>query len=213
MNPFNWLIQKELKAIHEFIADKEAVGNNNVEEFVQLLLQAHYGKHFLNPTHAFYYSSIKRRLVMLTTTNKARFQFLRKVLVLPVTFAAIFTLSVSAREARTIHAATSTVTLQQPEKPVIKNDTTPTTLKDTKPNIVTLKADKISINTTKKGEKGKKKVPDSILYILGGKEVSAEEVSKLKPDQIASINVLKDKAATDKYGQAGANGVIEIILK
>lgn len=209
MNPFNWLIQKELKAIHEFIADKEAVGNNNVEEFVHLLLQVHYGKHFLNPTHAFYYSSIKRRLVMLTTTSNARFQFLRKVLVLPITFVSIFTLSVSARETR----ATTAVMVQQPEMPIVKNDTTPTTVKDAKPNIVTLKADKISINKAKKGEKGKKKVPDNILYILGGKEVSAEEVSKLKPDQIASINVFKDKAAIDKYGQAGANGVVEIILK
>ena len=27
MNPFNWIIQKELVAIHEFIADEEAVGN------------------------------------------------------------------------------------------------------------------------------------------------------------------------------------------
>lgn len=209
MNPFNWLIQKELKAIHEFIADKEAVGNNNVEEFVHLLLQVHYGKHFLNPTHAFYYSSIKRRLVMLTTTSNARFQFLRKVLVLPITFVSIFILSVSARETR----ATTAVMVQQPEMPIVKNDTTPTTVKDAKPNIVTLKADKISINKAKKGEKGKKKVPDNILYILGGKEVSAEEVSKLKPDQIASINVFKDKAAIDKYGQAGANGVVEIILK
>ena len=33
MNPFNWLIQRELITIHEFIADEEAVGNSylNVE--------------------------------------------------------------------------------------------------------------------------------------------------------------------------------------
>jgi beta-lactamase regulating signal transducer with metallopeptidase domain len=203
MNPFNWLIQKELKAIHEFIADKEAVGNNNVDEFVQLLLQAHYGKHFLNPTHAFYYSSIKRRLVMLTTTNNARFHFLRKVLVLPITFATIFTLSVSARE-------TTAVTVQQPEKPNVKNDTTPI-LKDTKPDIVTLTADTIHINANKPA-KGKK-VPANVLYVLNGKSISAEEVSHISPGLIRSISILKDKAATDKYGQAGANGVVEIFLK
>ena len=191
MNPFNWFIQKELKAIHEFIADKEAVGNNNVEEFVQLLLQAHYGKHFLNPTHAFYYSSIKRRLVMLTTTNKARFNSLRKAFVLPVTFAAMVALSVSATETK------ATPAIHQPEKLVIKNDTTPAPEKASK----------------QKGDKEQKKVPDNVLYVVNGKQVSNEEVKKINPDQIASINVLKDKAATEKYGQAGTNGVIEIIMK
>lgn len=154
MNPFNWLIQKELKAIHEFIADKEAVGNNNVEDFVKLLLQAHYGKHFLNPTHAFYYSSIKRRLFMLTTTNKTRFSHIRKLLVLPVTVTAVVAMSVSTIEGKANAFVAPIITAQeptippsaqqpavpapaqkpkvsipapsqQPEKHVSKNDTTP----------------------------------------------------------------------------------------
>jgi beta-lactamase regulating signal transducer with metallopeptidase domain len=195
MNPFNWLIQKELKAIHEFIADREAVGNNNVEDFVQLLLRAHYGKHFLNPTHAFYYSSIKRRLVMLTTTNNARFKFLRKVLVLPVTFAAVVALSVSTTETK------ATPTFQQLEKRVVKNDTTP------QPTMTLLN------NGVHLPKANKKKIPTNVLYVVNGIVTSAEEVKKLEPDQIKSINVWKDKAATEKYGTAGANGVIEIFLK
>jgi hypothetical protein len=198
MNPFNWLIQKELKAIHEFIADREAVGNNNVEEFVQLLLQAHYGKHFLNPTHAFYYSSIKRRLIMLTTTNNARFKFLRKALVLPVTFAAVVVLSVSVTETK------ATPTFQQLEKRVIKNDTTP------EPAMTLTIAPNFHLP---KADKAKKKIPVNVLYVVNGTVTSTEEVKKLEPDQIKSINVWKDKAATEKFGAAGANGVIEIFLK
>src|SRR5687767_10860058 len=142
MNPFNWLIQKELKAIHEFIADKEAVGNNNAEEFVTLLLQAHYGKHFLKPTHSFYYSSIKRRLFMLTTTNKTTFSRVRKLLVLPVALLAVTTLSISTIESQAntkiapiitvvptpvapLQTSKTPVINRQPAKPVQKNDTTP----------------------------------------------------------------------------------------
>jgi beta-lactamase regulating signal transducer with metallopeptidase domain len=199
MNPFNWLIQKELKAIHEFIADRAAVGNNNVEEFVQLLLQAHYGKHFLNPTHAFYYSSIKRRLIMLTTTNNARFQFLRKALALPVTFAAVVALSVSATETK------ATPIVQQPEKQVVQNDTTPEPAMK-----ITVQPD---FHLPKKADRKKIKIPANVLYIVNGTVSSAEEVKKLAPDQIQSINVWKDKAATDKFGAAGANGAVEILLK
>jgi flagellar biogenesis protein FliO len=42
INPFNWIIQKELQTIHEFIADEEAVGENNTEAFAKLLLETHY---------------------------------------------------------------------------------------------------------------------------------------------------------------------------
>jgi hypothetical protein len=127
MNPFNWLIQKELKAIHEFIADKEAIGNNDVEDFARLLLQAHYGNHFLNPTHSFYYSSIKRRLIMLSTTHRTKFSYLRRVLVLPVSAMAIAALSVSTIESKAspVETAIAPIVTQQPMEPVVKNDTTP----------------------------------------------------------------------------------------
>ncbi|HEY8898737.1 MAG TPA: M56 family metallopeptidase, partial [Niastella sp.] len=144
MNPFNWLIQKELRAIHEFIADQEAVGNNNVEDFVRLLLQAHYGNHFFDPTQPFYYSSIKRRLSMLTTTGKTTFSTLRKFLVLPVTLLVVGMLSVSTIESKANAIIAPIITtpqqqitsVQQPEivkpapahhrkKRLIKNDTLP----------------------------------------------------------------------------------------
>ncbi|MDO3694536.1 M56 family metallopeptidase [Wenyingzhuangia sp. chi5] len=51
------------------------------------------------------------------------------------------------------------------------------------------------------------------LYIIDGEEVSDEEFKKINPDDIQSINVLKDKHATDKYGEKGKDGVIEITMK
>jgi len=51
------------------------------------------------------------------------------------------------------------------------------------------------------------------LIILNGKEVSEEIMYSLDPDDIDRIIVLKDKNASDKYGEKGNNGVIEIYLK
>ena len=84
MNPFNWIMQKELQNIHEFIADRDAVGAGEVDAFAKMLLQTYYGNHFLNPSHSFYYSSIKRRIIMLTTSNTPKYAYLRKVAVLPL---------------------------------------------------------------------------------------------------------------------------------
>jgi len=49
------------------------------------------------------------------------------------------------------------------------------------------------------------------LYIVDGKEVS--DIQNLDPKSIESISVLKDKTATEIYGEKGKNGVVIIELK
>lgn len=100
MNPFNWFIQKELQNIHEFIADRNAVGAGDVDAFAKMLLQTYYSNHFLNPSHSFYYSSIKRRIIMLTTSQTPKYAYLRKVAVLPMLafILAIFSIQLSAQK-------------------------------------------------------------------------------------------------------------------
>ena len=56
-------------------------------------------------------------------------------------------------------------------------------------------------------------MPDSVLYFIEGVEVPRSDVQKLAPDEIESVHVIRDKTATDKYGERGKNGVIEISLK
>ena len=51
------------------------------------------------------------------------------------------------------------------------------------------------------------------LYILDGIIIDKAKMDAINPETIESINVLKDKSATDKYGDKGTNGVILITLK
>jgi TonB family protein len=55
------------------------------------------------------------------------------------------------------------------------------------------------------------------LYVIDGKEVTKADADKINPENMESVNVLKDKSgltpATDKYGEKGKNGVVEIITK
>lgn len=53
----------------------------------------------------------------------------------------------------------------------------------------------------------------NILFIVNGKEISETDFRKIQPNDIESINVLKDKKAIDKYGEKGKEGVLEIQLK
>lgn len=115
MNPFNWIIQKELQNIHEFIADRDAVGTGEVDAFAKMLLKTYYGNHFLNPSHSFYYSSIKRRIIMLTTSNIPKYAYLRKVAVLPLLafILALFSIQLSAQEAKENKAEAQSIAAKQ----------------------------------------------------------------------------------------------------
>lgn len=83
VNPFFYLMKREMKAIHEFLADQFAVKENDQWEYAELLLMQALNTqtHLTNP---FFHNQIKRRIAMLTTSTKPGHQYLRKVLVLPV---------------------------------------------------------------------------------------------------------------------------------
>ena len=51
------------------------------------------------------------------------------------------------------------------------------------------------------------------LYVVDGKETSKEDAENIQPERIETVNVLKGKAATEKYGNKGKQGVIEITTK
>ena len=51
------------------------------------------------------------------------------------------------------------------------------------------------------------------LYIVDGKEVPSSIMGALRPESIESMTVLKDKSATELYGEKGKNGVILITLR
>ena len=61
--------------------------------------------------------------------------------------------------------------------------------------------------------KKNKGIDNKALLVVDGVIKSMDELQSIKPDDIESISVLKEKSATDKYGEKGKNGVIEVTKK
>jgi TonB-dependent SusC/RagA subfamily outer membrane receptor len=202
MNPINWIIQKELMTIHEFIADEEAVGNENVEIFAKMLLQTHYGNHFLNPTHQFFYSSIKRRIIMLSTSKHINYSYARRLMVLPILVIAVGLVSIKVHATERI--ANKVASLKAVVFQVITDTAKPTEKQKLKTIIDTSisGADTIVIEDNIK----------QALIIMDGKTVSWEQMKDLKLNGINAINILKGEKANE-YGMSGKNGVILIQTK
>ena len=83
LNPFFHLLKKEIRAIHEFLADKFAVEENKEWYYAELLLMQVLGSPNTRLTNPFFHNQIKRRISMLTTSKKPGAQYLRKIMVLP----------------------------------------------------------------------------------------------------------------------------------
>ena len=92
-NPFFWLLQKELSLLHEFIADEGAIENRDTEVFARMLLQEYCGNPFPDIILPFFYSSTKRRLLMLNQSNKPSYAAMRRLMVLPLLGATVFLFS------------------------------------------------------------------------------------------------------------------------
>lgn len=202
MNPINWIIQKELMTIHEFIADEEAVGNENVEIFAKMLLQTHYGNHFLNPSHQFFYSSIKRRVIMLTTSKNIKYSYVRRMMVLPILVIAVGLVSIKVHATERI--ASKVASFKAVVFQVLKDTAKPAEKLKLKTIIDTsvFRADTIVIKDDIK----------KALFIMDGKTVRWEDMKNLKPDDLIAINILKGEKS-NSYGAAGKMGVVLIQTK
>ncbi len=85
INPFFHLIKKELRAIHEFLADQYAVKNEDGTEYAQLLVQRILQTRTLAGSNYFFQTHIKRRIAMITQLKNKKYGYWSRLMVLPVT--------------------------------------------------------------------------------------------------------------------------------
>lgn len=83
-NPFFWLIRKELRIIHEFIADKKSIAEHGTAALAAMILQSAYPNQFNSITNQFFQTSIKRRLIMLAKIQNPRINYISRLIALPL---------------------------------------------------------------------------------------------------------------------------------
>lgn len=84
INPFFWIIRKELTMIHEFIADRKSLKDGDTASFAAMILAAAYPGYTLPLSNPFFYSPLKRRLLMLNRLNTPKVGYISRLLLLPL---------------------------------------------------------------------------------------------------------------------------------
>jgi N-acetylmuramoyl-L-alanine amidase len=85
-NPFFHLICREIKATHEFQADRYALSGGSPYDYAELLVWQAVGVHTPPLTHPFFNTHLKRRINMLTKSKTNRPGYLSRLLILPLLF-------------------------------------------------------------------------------------------------------------------------------
>ncbi len=218
INPFFHLIKKELKTIHEFLADQFAVEENEQWNYAELLLMQLLGSPNHRLVHPFFHNQIKRRITMITSSQQPKYRYFRKILVLPLLalIAALFAFtykqkqeSDAGKKSAGDDVVTTTDLLRQPliEKIVL----TDTPRKVIPPAEFKIIADKIIVRRAN----GQNDVePD--LFIINSKKYSKEELRKEFGEKVrfegvtAIITPPNDAEAIKKYGPQAKNGLLEL---
>ncbi|MBN8668701.1 MAG: hypothetical protein J0M30_14485 [Chitinophagales bacterium] len=118
INPFYWLLQKELTVVHEFLADEASIEEGDVSAFSAMLLRSFGIGQTISPAQGFRESSIKRRISMITKTRTGAHPF--KWISLPL-FISIFLIAACRQNQdklpsveTTTHPAAEKLSLQEP---------------------------------------------------------------------------------------------------
>jgi hypothetical protein len=231
MNPFYWIIQKELNLVHEFIADGKSIPNGDSALFAKMLLEGYNEGRHLDPSHPFFQTSIKRRLFMITHSNKTSFSYVRRLLALPVAVLATAVFSFNSVSAQNDTVSTESATKKVDRIKAREHISTEAALTKLSP------AEKeafLKKNNAQQLERSKDFLHDHLdnmpdVLILVNEAVSSKEaVRNMDYATITklSIRTAKEKAAyahfldsaegkewIAKYGEKVKNGIVEITTK
>jgi N-acetylmuramoyl-L-alanine amidase len=99
VNPFFYLIYREIRTIHEFLADRYAAAGGDRYEYAELLVWHSIHDRPLSLLHPFFQSSIKRRITMLTQLTSNKPGYWSRAMALPLAFVLLCAFAVKMRPA------------------------------------------------------------------------------------------------------------------
>lgn len=202
-NPFFWFYKKELNMIHEFIADKKAVEDSDTAAFAAMILQAAYPGYRFDLTNQFFYSPIKRRLLMLSNNKNPKVNYAGRVMALPLAILifAAFTLKTKPAKAENdfIHPQQTGII---PPSYSAQVDTLPTGFF-------------VNVKNTDSAYLKSADFKNRALVILDSKEIGnvGNEYVEKNDGKFSSIIIYSPNQAVKKFGEKGRYGVIRLTQK
>lgn len=224
-NPMIWIYGRSIRQNHEYLADERALKNSSSPALYRAaLLNQLLGGQVIALAHSFNYSLNTKRFDMMKSKMNSPIRKLKLLVVFPL-IAMVFYAFASPEY---VYTEALSKNIDETSAPQSKEKSAKDTIKTTRIYISPLDSGKVKKDKTvsirakasKSSEKSRNKEQIRIggsgkqpLIIVNGKEVSSQYLNDINPNDIESIDVLKDQSATALYGEKGRNGVVHVLLK
>ncbi len=238
-NPFAWLIRRAIRQNLEFIADHQVLEAGLDRKQYQYLLLKVVGVPAFAFANQFNFSSLKKRIAMMNKMRSAKLHLIKFLFVLPLVTILLLAFRNAAINNAAATAMEEELAASAGEGNIEDISVLNMPLQDTVPlqgKVTGVRIDSLRTITIVKTQDSTRLMIDAslhgpgqpvrlsdggilkardVLFIVDGEEMpNGEEALKtMDPNDIESINILKDRSAEEKYGAKGRNGVIEINTK
>lgn len=203
-NPVVWLMQKDIKLLHEYIAD-DITTNNDVQkhEYAMFLIQNSFGLKPSYLTNQLFNSSIlKRRINMLNRKRSAGRARLKLLLALPVLVGMLFASTVAFSKDYAL------IDLYPEQGEVPATPVSPNRAAQ-EPSVQQVRFYKLNHKMDPKGKRVIKY--DNRLVVINGNSTQSGVIMKVEGfNKMVELNAREAKA---KYGERGASGALEFTGK
>ncbi len=202
-NPFAWLLRRSVKQNLEFIADQEVVRQGCDSKTYQYLLLKATGNNDFAFAAPFNFSSLRRRIIMLNSLKSARIHLVKFLFILPVL--AVILLSFRKDSQAKVPGGQIPVALFVADtvKPVVA----PEGLQDLQQ----------AASGKPPGSPARLKFAhqqgEPLILVNGSELPQGITIRDINPDDIYSIDVLKDEKSKNEFGPKAKHGIIKITLK
>jgi len=213
MNPLYYWFARSVRENIEFLADQQVLRSGQDPKAYQYALLKVAQNSSLPLTQHFSISHLKKRIIMMNKKRTHSLWTSKYLLVVPLLITTL--LVVNAKELKDAWSNADFAIIAQNEADDQTNKASKKSVDDivvvgyksddARTPVSVLSIDTISIRQAN-GDPTKQP-----LYIVDGKQVTT--IQNLAPDQIESMEVLKDENAVKIYGKKGENGVILITMK
>lgn len=199
-SPFVWLLDRDLKAVHEYEADESVINLGiDAKQYQQLLVTKAVGNRLQPFANNLRRGSLKKRIVMMYRKKSSRSTMLNALFVVPVT-----ALSLCAFANPEVQQAVEAVSKADPTAPIVSKLMT----SEPTPASPTLSAEEqndILAQSVLVGDSISGIETDHTLFIVDDQVVSEEVWEKIDPSTIDNVTVLKSKSAAKVAKDHGLN--------
>ena len=207
-NPAAWLVREELKAVHEYEADKRVLDSGiNARDYQLLLISKATGMKFPTVANSLNHCKLKKRMTMMMTSQASMSRRLRTLAAIPAVALAVLAINHNAVAAALDHVNNSALFYSDDNEStsnivITRHDATDAQTEskhDGTSGMSDIKV--IGYGAVRKQEQASepddshardRKPMESPRIFINGIEKSMEEIMKIDPSSIESITVTRD---------------------